>query len=320
MSDRVTFRAHAKVNPILRVLGKRPDGYHELETILQALEIGDRVSVSHSGSAPRSIEVLTTGPFATRDIVDGDDHLAVRGARLAREVLGLDAALRVEVEKFVPSRAGLGGGSADAAAAAAATLALLDGHSSDVLERHDDAVARGLAAIGSDCAFFWRARSSGAALVAGRGEKILPIVAASQRWVALVVPECVCATPDVYRALAMEFGAAVHRVSDEETARSMLERSLDGAQESQRNDLWAPARKVADELQQWDEVLERSGSDHYLLAGSGSALFSTFDSESDARASLESLLEHGHDAELDVRLATITRTSKTALTREEAGA
>ncbi|MEC8495860.1 MAG: 4-(cytidine 5'-diphospho)-2-C-methyl-D-erythritol kinase, partial [Planctomycetota bacterium] len=84
MTGAVSVRAHAKVNPALRVLGRRADGYHELETVLVALELADVVTVREAAGG--GVTVRTTGPRASSDIVDGPDHLAARGAARALAV------------------------------------------------------------------------------------------------------------------------------------------------------------------------------------------------------------------------------------------
>ena len=106
-------RAHAKVNPALRVLGRRADGYHELETVLVALELADVVTVPRGRGRKAARSVRCARPSSIRsassDIVDGPDHLAARGAALALEVLGSSAGLEVARRSTSPSRAGLGG-------------------------------------------------------------------------------------------------------------------------------------------------------------------------------------------------------------------
>lgn len=318
MSRRVTFRAHAKVNPVLRVLGRRSDGYHELETVFVALDLCDLVRVERVEGPGRTIDIVTNGPFATSDIVDDEHHLAVRGAMIAREIAGSDAALRVEVRKFIPSRAGLGGGSADAAAAAAATLEVLrrrEERDGDPGGSVADAIARGLAALGSDCAFFWKAQSSGAALAHGRGDAILPLDGGRARWVALVVPECACATPDVYEAVVAGEARASQGRIDAGEAQRILSAPIAEWRGAQTNDLWPAARKVVPDVARWFELVTGHGNEQYLLAGSGSSLFGVFDTESDARESLERLVARARGEELGIRLATVTRTSDKALTR-----
>jgi len=102
------LRASAKVNLVLEVLGKRPDGYHELSTVMQAVDLFDRLTVE----AAATITLETNEPALPTD----DRNLVVRAARLLREAAGIEAGARIVLDKRIPLAAGLGGGSSDAAA------------------------------------------------------------------------------------------------------------------------------------------------------------------------------------------------------------
>ena len=102
------LRASAKVNLVLEVLGKRPDGYHELSTVMQAVDLFDRLTVE----AAATITLETSEPALPTD----DRNLVVRAARLLREAAGVEAGARIVLDKRIPLAAGLGGGSSDAAA------------------------------------------------------------------------------------------------------------------------------------------------------------------------------------------------------------
>ena len=150
----ITLLANAKINPTLRVLGRRGDGFHEVVTTMLALDLGDVVSASTPDV--EGVEVSMGGALASPDIPTDATNLAVRGALLGREAAGSESGLSLSVVKNIPSRAGLGGGSADAAAAARAVVVELGA---------EDACLDGrLGALGSDCAFFQGARRTGAAL------------------------------------------------------------------------------------------------------------------------------------------------------------
>lgn len=102
------LRASAKVNLVLEVLGKRPDGYHELSTVMQAVDLFDRLTVE----AAATITLETSEPALPTD----DRNLVVRAARLLQEAAGIKAGARIVLDKRIPLAAGLGGGSSDAAA------------------------------------------------------------------------------------------------------------------------------------------------------------------------------------------------------------
>lgn len=106
----VVARAPAKINLALEVLGRRPDGYHELDTVITTLDLADTVRVSMQAG----LEVRITGLEAA--VIDASDDLAGRAARALAMAAGRQPDVRIEVTKRVPVAAGLGGGSSDAAA------------------------------------------------------------------------------------------------------------------------------------------------------------------------------------------------------------
>ena len=177
--------ALAKINIGLRVTGRRADGYHDIQTVFQSIAIHDTIRVR-----------LRSGDFRLESVSEeiplGPDNLVWRAAQAVWHELGrsgdpCDA--EVTIEKRVPVRAGLGGGSADAAAA----LLLLAGAwggglSVDQLDR----LARG---IGADVPFFL---TGGCARGSGRGDVIEPAADRPRRWVVLVLPEFGVSTVEAF--------------------------------------------------------------------------------------------------------------------------
>jgi 4-diphosphocytidyl-2-C-methyl-D-erythritol kinase len=164
-------RAPAKLNLELRVLGLRPDGSHEVETILQAIDLADRLSIT---PAPQST-LVTEGSFP---VPPGPDNLVLRAAA----AIGLTA--HFVLSKAIPPGAGLGGGSSDAAAVLRAS-------------RHPAAELAAVAArLGADVPFFLR---GGRARATGRGE-ILEPVEVETCWYALAWPGFEVSTAAVYKA------------------------------------------------------------------------------------------------------------------------
>ena len=137
--------APAKINLALEVLHRRPDGYHEIDTVMTTLDLADRVTITQRAPGA-GLEVLLSGPYAAG--IDPADDLAGRAARLVADEHGRIPDLRIEVEKRIPSPAGLGGGSSDAAAVIRGLNELWSLGLNT--ERLVDVGAR----IGSDVAFF----------------------------------------------------------------------------------------------------------------------------------------------------------------------
>jgi 4-diphosphocytidyl-2-C-methyl-D-erythritol kinase len=302
----ITLLANAKINPTLRVLGRREDGFHELVTTMLALELGDVVSVSLSDGD--GVEATVRGELASPDIPTDGSNLAVRGALLGRDAAGSAEGLSVQVIKNIPSRAGLGGGSSDAAAAARAAVVELG---------EEDACLGGrLAALGSDCAFFQAARRTGAALALGRGEEITPLEGPRGWWIALLTPEVECSTPAVYGALAAGPAAPTPgwRLRADSAARELFGLSALEARGALANDLEPAASAAVPGLQPWFALLEAESAAHFRLAGSGSSFFGLFDDEPSAREALRRI-EAGAAAQgLGIRLSLVTRPAGSALT------
>jgi 4-diphosphocytidyl-2-C-methyl-D-erythritol kinase len=277
---RVTVRAPAKVNLSLAVLGRRPDGYHELDNVMMTLELGDLVTAE---ARDEECTLELGGPAASGVPEDGT-NLALRGALAVRalaERRGLaPGGVHLTLEKRVPAQAGLGGGSSDAAAAALACAELwgLDPDEREILEA--------LSALGSDCAFFLAARASGLARCTGRGEIVEPLAALDLRWsLALVTPDFGCSTSAVYAA----FASPESKRREPLEPRALRAGSLEEARALLSNELEPAAERAHPELARFRARLEELAPRAFRLAGSGSSCFGFFADEADARAVLERL-------------------------------
>ncbi len=263
--------APAKINLFLDILGKRPDGFHDLSTIFVALDLADRLTIKAT-PAQRSDSLYTvksfvcSGPFAT-DLPTDENNLVVKAlavfsARIAVD-MGASFDLEIELEKNVPHGAGLGGGSSDAAAAIMMANQLCNDHFGK------DKLAEIAASVGSDCAFFIY---GGAARGSGRGEVLSPIPTGRRIPLLLVLPDFSISTKDAYGALeAEDLGSRANArrieqwLSGKNQETSDLTNSFEGALGVSFPEL-ASIRK---------ELLE-AGAERALLSGSGSATFGIF--------------------------------------------
>jgi 4-diphosphocytidyl-2-C-methyl-D-erythritol kinase len=192
----VEVLAPAKLNLFLEVLGKRPDGYHEIETLMVPVSLYDHLSFEGGTNA----RIAFLGQWANRGwgggsanchpIPQGADNLVVKAVELLRRRAGTDAGATIRLVKRIPMAAGLGGGSSDAAAAlVAANAAWRLGYSARELMP--------LAAeLGSDVPFFL---AGGAAMCRGRGERVEPLGPRALSHFVIVQPPEGLATADVYR-------------------------------------------------------------------------------------------------------------------------
>jgi len=185
-SPAVKLNAPAKINLSLSVLGKRPDGFHEIETVMARLDLADTLTLERD--APFGF----TCTDAT--LPDDDSNLVVRAAKLFFETAGLPPRGRVHLEKRIPHGAGLGGGSSDAAAI---LLGLNEAFGSPLTAQALHGLA---AAVGSDVPFFL---ARGAAICRGRGERVEPVELREALPLLLVKPGFGVPTPWAYRRWAL---------------------------------------------------------------------------------------------------------------------
>jgi 4-diphosphocytidyl-2-C-methyl-D-erythritol kinase len=174
--------AYAKLNLTLDVHGLREDGYHEIESVMQAISLHDLLWVEASDCA--AIEIW--GPAIT------SENLVLRAARKLEAHLSRRLPLRIRLSKRIPMGAGLGGGSSDAAAFLRAASAVYG------LSLDHDELCEIAARVGQDVPFFLR---GGTAYATGRGSRVEPLPPLSSRWTFLVFfPEVEVSTRDVYEA------------------------------------------------------------------------------------------------------------------------
>jgi 4-diphosphocytidyl-2-C-methyl-D-erythritol kinase len=184
MESSVTLHPHAKINLLLRVLAREADGYHGLETLFCLVSLTDSLTVERREGKGASIEVtgLDAGP--------PEDNLALRAARAVLDATGHRFSVRLTLEKRIPVRAGLGGGSSDAASALHA-VNLLAGNA---VPRHE--LFQFAARLGSDVPFFL----SGAplALAWGHGQRLLRLPPLPSAPAVLLVPRSGIGTAEAY--------------------------------------------------------------------------------------------------------------------------
>ncbi len=281
---RLRLEAPAKINLYLEVVGRRKDGFHELTTVLQTLDLADQIELSirprdkqlRPSSADIRFELQALdqpdadGPSPTSAVVPGDEHnIAVQAADRWLHAAGLVDAVGIDLklEKKIPAGAGLGGGSSDAAS----VLLGLDQLMGQQLgaEGQRPALQPLAAALGSDVPFFL---VGGTALCLGRGELVQPLAEPAPFDVFLGFPGFPVPTPSVYGALS----AAPLLEADDSRRRSALidawqERLADATPADldalYRNDLEAPSQHIRSELV---DLLALPG---VHLSGSGSTLF-----------------------------------------------
>lgn len=263
--------APAKINLFLHVTGKRPDGYHVLESL--AVFAQDEAACDRVTAAPaEDISLSIGGPQAKILQADHADNLVLRAAALLQPMnlqTGAAKGAALGLAKTLPVASGIGGGSADAAAALHCLRALWQ------IELDDDSLGRAALKLGADVPVCLQGR---AMLMQGIGDSLTPVPDLPAFWLVLANPGVALATKDVFSALGGQFGPAqpFERRPDSAADLAILLRA-------RRNDLEAPARFLAPEI---DPVLAalrvQAGCLLARLSGSGATCFGLFAEKKEA--------------------------------------
>jgi 4-diphosphocytidyl-2-C-methyl-D-erythritol kinase len=186
----VTVRASAKINLYLGVGRPRPDGFHPLATVYQAVSLHDDVTVRASADWSVDVVMPDLDPVGALPVPTGPDNIAIRAGTALVAHHGLGTAAAIAIHKSIPVAAGMAGGSADAAATLVGLDRLWD------LQTPDDELLALAAALGSDVPF---ALLGGTAEGTGRGEQVQPLHEPHTRWWVVVPSAQGLSTPAVYR-------------------------------------------------------------------------------------------------------------------------
>ncbi len=276
---RLVTLAPAKVNLVLRVGPRRPDGYHEVCSLLVPLDLADTVEVTvHAKGGGVACRV------PGRPELDGEANLAARAARLVKERFGKENAIAIRIAKRIPTTAGLGGGSSDAAAvlrALARAFRIRDGA----------ALARIALEIGSDVPFFL---GEGPAWARGRGEELSP---------ARVPPLDLVLVYPADPALAIR-AADAYRWLDEDRAGAgappVPRCGVPWRPDLLGNDLEGPCLARRPELSPLLGRLVRRGARKAIMSGSGPTVFGLYSSRADARGAARAIAKEAAGPEVQV--------------------
>ena len=266
----VTLRSPAKINLCLSVLGKRPDGYHEVEMLMQMVGLFDEVTVTLGGMG---IEVRCDAG----DVPSGDGNIAWKAAREILEATGSSAGFTIVIKKNIPVAAGLGGGSGNAAAVISAANRLLGA------EFGRERLAEIGARVGMDVPFFFFGPR---AVARGRGEILTSLPPAPRFWVLLVNPGFETSTAWVYKNINLRL---TKKVDCTKIARLTVRNIAEGL----HNDLEAVTAAAHPVIRGIEEALVAQQALGVRMSGSGPTVFGIFETESACRAAAENLSSTG---------------------------
>ncbi len=170
----ITRLAHAKLNLCLEIIGKRDDNYHDITSVIQAVDLHDTLTFAPAGDNTLTLECDDPTLAA-----EGDSNLVLKAAHLLQKTAGINSGAHITLHKEIPMSAGIGGGSSDAAGALLGLTELWN------LRISKSDLAEMAAALGSDVPFFLEGPT---ALVEGRGERVTRIPSPPPGWAVLVCP------------------------------------------------------------------------------------------------------------------------------------
>jgi 4-diphosphocytidyl-2-C-methyl-D-erythritol kinase len=261
---RCRLPSFAKLNLDLRVLHKRPDGFHEVRTIFQTISLADRIEIEFERAKRTQIDLTSS--------IDIRDNLVVRSAKMVLEHLRIHAWVRFVLDKRIPMGAGLGGGSSNAAAVLLALPALAG------KPLPADVEVRFAEMLGSDVPFFLK---GGTAVGIGRGTELYPLADQPAHHGLVVFTGVHVSTAEAYQALGHTVTTALTSPGESPILREFqtIAGSFEGSRLEQlplKNDFEVAVFKTHPELAVVVRKLRKLGAQPALMTGSGSALFGIF--------------------------------------------
>jgi len=264
--DRITLRACAKVNLTLDVLGRRPDGYHLLDSVMQSVSLTDTITLR---KRPQGISILSS----RADVPTDERNTCWRAFNAFAGYVGLEGGVEISLSKSIPLAAGLGGASADAAAVL---------HGLNRLYRAGLSLAE-LQEIGlqegADVPF---CLMGGTCLVQGIGEAVTPLPGFPRASMVVVKPAANVLTAEVYRRLDV----SAHGSSHTARLRQLLRegRGLPELAGALGNALETVTEQLVPEVAVWKERLLAAGAHGALMSGSGPSVIGLFSSDVQAKS------------------------------------
>lgn len=271
--EKISLKVPAKINLYLRILGKRDDGYHEIESLMQAVDIYDEITLERSDT----IEITCDDPSLPAD----ESNLACKAASALQDRFYFPG-VKIDLAKRIPSGAGLGGGSADAAFVLRGLCRLYG------LAPEPDEILEIAAGIGSDVSFFL---GGGQARVTGRGEIVTSIGLPDRYEIIVIVPPVTASTAEVYKNMRIDL--------TKENEPILLKKRISVSRFSSlvkgfSNDLEEAVLSKFPELAELKGILMESGAVWSSMTGSGSAFFGLFLQTGSRAADVRKRLGAGH--------------------------
>ncbi len=270
-NDTFSLPSFAKINWILRIKGKRTDGFHELCTVFQTVSLRDRLDFSENEDL-----VLTC---TEKNIPTGENNLIIRAGRSLQEKFAIKTGAKIHLEKRIPAPGGLGGGSSNAAVAliGLARLWKLPVNFDELCEIGQN--------LGSDVPFFF---CGGTAIGMGRGTEILPIDDFDEKYILIVTPEVAVPTAKAFALIDAPRLTNSGSKSILQICRSEA-MALNLRQSGLVNDFETAVFKIEPEIKRVKEKFFELEAKHAQMSGSGSSVFAVFESKEKLQTAFNAL-------------------------------
>jgi len=246
------IKTPAKINLFLRVLERRPDGYHNIETLFQTVDLEDELIIEKA----EGTSLLTVPGFPG---LENEENLVIKAVRRLERETGRDLPVRIQLNKNIPIAAGLGGGSTNAAAALLGVSSLFD------LDFTEEAVRQIAGSLGADVPFFLK---GGSAVGEGVGDVLTSVDLPLDYGILLVNPGFSVSTAEVYK----EFSVSLTGPARNGKLWTVIEEPR-GPADLLCNDLQEVAERLHPEISEVRIFLERNGLNKALMSGSGPTVF-----------------------------------------------
>ncbi len=255
----IKLSSPAKINLSLSILGKRDDGYHNIESLMQTVDFGDEVTLRLTETPGIT---LTTNRNA---LPTDESNIAYKAAALMQKTYGISGGFSIHLEKRIPIAAGLAGGSGNAAAVLRGVNELC------ALGIGQDELAKLGVTLGADVPFCVYGRP---ALATGIGEKLKPVKGLSNCYVVLVNPGVGVSTAEIYRAIDGE--ETMPQSNTAALLKALQKGDLTGAFPEMKNMMETVAIRFCPQISELLESLWKAGADHAMMSGSGATCFGIF--------------------------------------------
>ena len=266
-------KAYAKINITLDILGKRNDGYHELEMIMQNVSLHDNITAEKTDG-----EIFVSSNSGI--IPKGEKNIAYKAAEYMIKKYGIKGGVKIYIEKNIPVGAGLAGGSTDAAAAIKAVKSLYN------LKLTEEEMEECAAQIGSDVPFCINGKTS---LATGRGTELKAISPMPKMYIVLAKPSFGVSTAFVYKNYKAE---NVEKRPDTKAVIKAIEKGdTKEIAKGLCNVLESVTAKKYDDIEKIKESLKAFGAENAIMSGSGPTVFGIFEDKNTADKAAEKIIE-----------------------------